>query len=396
MRVAFVVQRYGLEVNGGAELEARLIAEHLAPHIEVDILTTCATDYMTWENAYEPGEEHLNGVRIHRFPVQKPRDVKAFNRFSQQIIGNQPSFYDQIHWMSLQGPDAPGLFRYIQDHEQDYDLFLFFTYLYATTYVGLQLVPHKSLLFPTAHDETWIYFDIFRTVFNLPRGFIFNSEEEAAFVRQRFHNQHIPGAVLGVGLNAPQAPPLDIDLDDYVLYLGRVDISKGCQELFQFFLDYKKETCDPVKLVLIGAEAMPVPSHPDIISLGFMQQERFSWLQQAQLSILPSPHESLSLSTLESWAMGVPVLVNGEALVLKGHCQRSNGGLYYQNTDEFTEALKLLRSNADLRQQLAERGQAYVNERYNWAHVVQGYLDFFDRMHHEMASIHNSQARKAR
>jgi hypothetical protein len=40
VKLAIVVQRYGADINGGAELHARYIAEHLAKHVEVEVLTT--------------------------------------------------------------------------------------------------------------------------------------------------------------------------------------------------------------------------------------------------------------------------------------------------------------------------------------------------------------------
>ncbi len=54
MKVAFVVQRYGLEISGGAELHCRWVAEHMNKHWEVEVLTTKALDYITWKNHF-PG-----------------------------------------------------------------------------------------------------------------------------------------------------------------------------------------------------------------------------------------------------------------------------------------------------------------------------------------------------
>lgn len=48
-KIAFVVQRYGLDVNGGAEYHCRLIAERMTKYFDVEVLTTCAIDYMTWK-----------------------------------------------------------------------------------------------------------------------------------------------------------------------------------------------------------------------------------------------------------------------------------------------------------------------------------------------------------
>ncbi|HRJ41947.1 MAG: glycosyltransferase [Caldilineaceae bacterium] len=386
MRIAFVVQRYGPEINGGAEMEARLLAEHLSPYMQIDVLTTCAVDYMTWENCLAPGLEQVNSVPVRRFPVRTPRNVAAFNRFSSEILARSRSFYDEMQWMELQGPDTPELFDYIQQHQDEYDLFLFFTYLYATTYVGLQLAPHKSLLFPTAHDERWIHFDIFRPLFHLPRGFIFNSHEEEEFTRAKFRNDYIPGIVLGVGIDIPSVPLVETLKDEYILYLGRIDSSKGCDELFRYFLRYKEATRDPVKLVLIGAAVTPVPQHLDIIHLGYMKEERFAWLRDAQLLVLPSAYESLSLVTLEAWALGVPVLLNGRSPVLRGHCQRSNGGLFYDNEEEFIESLRLLRLKPELRLRLGRQGEAYVTQNYQWSRVTKQYVAFMRQMCQQTAS----------
>ena len=57
-------------------------------------------------------------------------------------------------------------------------------------------------------------------------------------------------------------------------------------------------------------------------------------------SYCPQPWKALSLVLLESLGLGVPVLVNGGCDVTRGHCQRSNGGLYYYQ-------LRRIRGRAD-------------------------------------------------
>jgi len=121
-RIALVVQRYGQEVNGGAELLCRQVAERLAPLYDAEVLTTCAIDHVTWRNEYPSGVSTLNGVSIRRFPVDFERNPHVFHRLSLlaydsgRIKGPRRIFQKFIEerWMRSQGPYSTPLFRYLR------------------------------------------------------------------------------------------------------------------------------------------------------------------------------------------------------------------------------------------------------------------------------------------
>ena len=394
MRLAFVVQRYGLEINGGSEVHCRQLAERMSKYMQVDVLTTCAEDHYTWRNVYPAGRETINGVSVWRFPVDRERNVPEFDRFTQEIMGRRRTYFDEMHWMELQGPISSGLLSYLDARQSQYDLVFFMTYLYASTFLGLQVVPQKSLLLATAHDDPWIHFSIFRPFFHLPRAFIYNSPEEQALIQRLFKNEYIPGQVLGNGIDATQLAAIAASRssalfrgeerigpeDEYVIFVGRVDPSKGCDQLFDYFLRYKRETGSPIKLVLVGKPTMSIPEHPDIVPLGFLREDPYHWMARARVLILPSVFESLSLVVLEAMALGVPVLVNGRCDVVRGHCRRSNGGLYYYSYEEFAMALSLLLTHSELRVRLGQQGQAYVQQTYAWEVMEHRFVDWLSRV----------------
>ena len=83
--------------------------------------------------------------------------------------------------------------------------------------------------------------------------------------------------------------------------------------------------------MLIGNTLLPIPQHPRIRHLGFLNDaDKFDAMAAADVLIMPSYYESLSMVALEAWALGRPVLANGKCDVLKGQCIRSNAGLYYE------------------------------------------------------------------
>ena len=123
-----------------------------------------------------------------------------------------------------------------------------------------------------------------------------------------------------------------------LLYGGRIDAGKGCEELLEYFTSYKRAGGDAT-LVLMGVKLMPMPEVPWVRFAGMLSEaERAEALEAATVVVVPSPFESLSLLALEAMAVGTPILVNGRSDVLVDHCRKSNAGLYYAIRDEFIEA----------------------------------------------------------
>lgn len=375
-KICFVVQRYGLEVNGGAELQCRLFAEHLKKYYEIDVVTTKAIDYISWKNEYKKSEEEINGVHVIRFPVVHERKPDTFNAINSKFLeGNLPQ-EEEMKWIDEQGPAVPRLIRYLREHKEDYEVFVFFTYLYYPTVMGIKEVADKAIVIPEAHDEPFLRMKVFDDVFLKPQAFFFNTEEERNFVHNKYNNAQIPCDIGGIGLDVPEQVSGEefkkkYGLDNYIIYVGRIDEGKNCHRLFQYFEEYKKRNDSDVKLVLLGKAVIPVPEREDVISLGFVSDEdKFNGVAGARLLILPSEFESLSMVVLEAMSIETPVLVNGKCSVLKGHCIKSNGALYYENYFEFEGTLNYLLSHDEEVSIMKENAKKYALENYQWDVVI--------------------------
>lgn len=381
LRIAFVVQRYGPDVNGGAELHCRWVAEHLARYAEIHVFTTCAQDYALWTNVYPAGTHTLSSVQVHRFTVDAPRKLRQFARISEKVFSQPHSHLDELAWMREQGPISESMLADIERRRDEFDVFIFFTYLYATTYFGMQLVPEKAMLVPTAHDEPSLYLPIFRSTFHLPRYILYNTYAERRLVQGIFRNSEVPSVVVGTGIDVPDT----VDessfrqrygiSSDFILYIGRLDESKNLNELLDYYDRFSRSADHAVKLVLLGKGSLPIPQRNDILPLGFVSEaDKFSALAASALLVVPSRYESLSMVVLEAWLMGKPVLVNGVCEVLREQCLKSDGGLYYESYEEFSTGLHLLLSNPSLRLALGRNGQQFTQDEYSWDAIERKYL----------------------
>jgi glycosyltransferase involved in cell wall biosynthesis len=123
--------------------------------------------------------------------------------------------------------------------------------------------------------------------------------------------------------------------------------------------------------VMAGPASMPIPDHPRIRPLGFVDEPiREALLNEARVLIMPSHYESLSMVLLEAWNHGVPALVNARCKVLRGQVTRADGGLYYGNAVEFAAGLDYLLDHPDAARQIGRQGLAYVDREYRWPVVI--------------------------
>jgi glycosyltransferase involved in cell wall biosynthesis len=387
VKLAVVVQRYGQFINGGAELHARYIAEHLSRHVEVEVLTTCATDYVTWRNERPAGVESINGVTVRRFPVVRERDPIVFGQQSSRVFREVHSIGDELRWLDEEGPVSPALLDHLASQGKAFDYCIFFSYRYHHAFHGVRTVPQRAVLVPTAERDSTIGLEIFGAIFRGVRALMYNSPEEQAMIQAVSGNSDIPSVVVGVGSDVPAAPqPARFRQtynirEPFAIYVGRIDENKGCRELFAFFAAYLRERVGKLSLVLVGNSLLQVPDEARIRHLGFLEdRDKFDAMAAADVLIMPSYYESLSMVALEAWALGRPVLANAKCDVLHGQCVRSNGGLFYDGVSEFVEALRFIESNRWLAENLGRNGRRFFREQYDWPVIERKYLEMLDHL----------------
>ena len=379
-RVAIVVQRCHEDVVGGSETLAWHYAQLLRDSYEVDVLTTTALDTSVWANTLPEGAETKDGVRIVRFPVTIGRSHywsglhdRLQQAFDPPVVPgrNHESNVSHTRWtialqedfIRHQGPYSEPLLRFIRENWRDYRGLIFITYLYPTTYFGLQQLPAGRALFaPTLHDELPAYLPAYKYSARRARELIWLTAAESQVGRKLWGD--LAGRIVSMAIDAEVRQPKRMPFP-YLLYSGRVDPNKGCRELFDYFLTFKKTHPGKLRLLLIGKDDMPVPAHEDIDFRGFVSaEEKFRLMAGAIMFVTPSPNESFSIVTLEAMAQNTPVLVNSASEVLADHVKDSGAGRVYSDYASFARALNEMLSAENTRVQMGRMGREYVLSRY--------------------------------
>jgi len=393
-KIAIVVQRCHESVVGGSESLAWHYATLLKDAYDVDILTTTAIDIQDWANALPACVEQREGVSIHRFPVTIGRTpywgvllhklFRDFDRYAQpeartgKASRRLPwSIALQEEFIKTQGLYSEPLLQFLREGWAEYKSIIFTTYLYPTTYFGIFEVPKQTaLLAPTLHDEKTAYLSAFKHAAQRARSIVWLTEAERRVGLKLWGE--LPGQVVSMSLDTATREPAQFE-NPYLLYCGRIDPNKGCVELFNHFIEFKKHHPSNLRLLLTGKDDMPVPPHPDIEFRGFVDhEEKLRLMAGAKMFVMPSGNESFSIVTLEAMVQRAPVLASGVSEVLVDHVKESGAGGIYRDYESFAARLsEMLRDESKLTQ-MGELGRQYVLSKFTRDRVRNALLDVLE------------------
>ncbi len=399
MKLTFVVPRYGTEIRGGAETGARMLAEHLVADRgwQVEVLTTCARDAITWDNELPAGTTVVNGVRVHRVASHAGRDP-GFHTLWAELRENPgaASAKEMERLIDLQGPRSPALLDAVAS--SDADVLAFYPYLYYPTVRGLPLVAERAIMHPAAHEEPVLYLPVFDELFARCRGFVFQTRSERRLVQERFKVGATPQVLVGLGVQEEVSRDgeatrrsFGVEETPYLICIGRVDDQKGTGMLAQFFRAYKERCRTSLRLVLVG-QVVDAPEPADDVVVTGMVDDTTKWdlLRGARALVSPSPFEAFSLTVVEALTAGVPVLVNAACGATREHCEHSGAGLWFDDFSSFAAAVELLSTDELVHDAFRRNGRAYAESHYAWTVVLDRYCRFLERL----AGGHGSSRRR--
>lgn len=383
-RLAIVVQRCGEGIVGGSEALAWQWAVVLSDSFAMDVLTTTATDAVSWANEYPEGAEMREGVMVRRFKVdigRTPYWHSLHERLLASAQADTEAILDGRRWtmawqeefIRKQGPHSAGLMDYLRTEGGQYRAVIFVTYLFPTTYFGLQQARDAAcLLVPTVHDEAPAYLPAYGQMVASADLVLWNTSAEERWGRRLWGA--LPGQVVGMAVETELRDGPSETGGPYILYSGRIDEHKGCDELLTYHDRFQKQHPGMLRLVLTGHDETGHRFGRDVEYLGYVsEQEKLILMHGAELFCMPSPHESFSISSLEAMAQGTPLLATGKSDVLRDHVETSGGGMLYADYGEFERSILRIVREPSFRSDLGTRAREYAVT--NYAHgVIKGKL----------------------
>ncbi len=379
-RIGIVPARFGPTIVGGAEIVLRKMAEGLQGRgWDVEVLTTCAVDYFSWDNELPAGLREEGGLPVRRFeavPSTSGRERDALGH--RMLAGDRLTPGEQMRWINAD-VRVPELYDHLLEHARDYRALLFGPYLFWPAFACAQIAPERSLLWTCLHDEAYAYQSVFGPLMSGVAGLFLQTEPEHDLAH-RLHGTLAPHAVVGCGVEVPTTYDVEgfrarYGLGDrpFLLYAGRREGAKGWDELLAAFARAVTRRGLPFTLATMGAgPVVPPPGLEDrVVDLGFLpDDERDNAYAAATAYVQPSRYEAFSRTIMESWLAGRPVVGVGEGGVVRHHIETSQAGIVYDDEHELEEALAFLADRPELASRLGARGRQYVLDRYQWDDVL--------------------------
>lgn len=392
LRVAVVIQRYGREIIGGAEIHARMLVERLNSHpdVQIEVFTSCAKNHMTWANDYSSGLDPHEQIPVHRFKTVRTRS--KFLGLYLRLLQCVPKFlkparrFLEKRWIEAQGPFVPDLISHLKSRQGEFHCCLAFTYLYYPTLACISGLDIPTVLIPMAHDEAPWYFVETGESLSKTRAILANSAAELRFIQQTrpeiAHKMSVAGIGIDVNANRNPSVPKKSGQDFKLLYLGRIGKGKAVHELLYYFSQQTQTR--RVILHLAGpienGFALPQDNENIIYHGRITDEEKNSLLSEVDCIVNPSHHESMSILVLEAISSGKPVLAQAQCEIFQDYAKEYDTIYLFSDKNSWNHQLiKIQNELPDLESKLTTNADK-LRRKYQWSRIERSVISQLQRL----------------
>lgn len=175
----------------------------------------------------------------------------------------------------------------------------------------------------------------------------------------------------------------------FILFVGRLNYVKGPDLLLRVFCAIKNKF-PKYHLVFIGPDGGMLPellnvaaqhnAHDQVHFLGYVGGEGKSQAYHAaELLVIPSRQEAMSIVVLEAGAAGTPVLLT-EQCGFNEVAQVGGGKVVPATADGIQEGLLEILSNPERLQSMGHNLKHYVCEHFTWENAVNEYIAMYHQI----------------
>ena len=195
---------------------------------------------------------------------------------------------------------------------------------------------------------------------------------------EKFRRIARPGSLADLGITESQ---------HVILFLSRLHETKGADLLVDAFVRIAQQhrEAEPVlaghdEQGVLGALRATIAAaglSDRVITPGLVTGERkLDLLARADLFVLPSIGEGLSIATLEALASGTPAILSHECnLPIVGEV--GAGAVLDRTAADFARAIDRFLVDPALRQEASERAYALARDRFGWAPILDRLEDIY-------------------
>ncbi len=163
-----------------------------------------------------------------------------------------------------------------------------------------------------------------------------------------------------------------------LLYVGRLAAAKGLPILFEAIAALKSRCSEPIVLTVIGDGSDRLQLEHYVAELGIEQQIQFvgyksqsevrTYLQEADIFVLPSFAEGVPVSLMEAMASGIPVISTRIAGISELVEDGKSGYLVPPgHVEQLVHKIEMLYQQPNLRQSFGDAGKQFVSQEFDLA-----------------------------